>query len=320
MKDNLLKEQLAESGLEMQVDLFTGIVGGIGALTGIIGGVSGASEAAAQNRKAEEAQKKQQKLLDKQAKLQNEYNAKKFKVEKENYYKQAQYNFDTAIQSWQYQTTVRALEEKVDAQKYLMNVQNSQRQLTFNEIAAQQASSREQLATNDAMSEYRFQAQDQLVAQLQAQGQARLGQAGRSLSKREQGVQAQIGRDLAVISASLSGEIAASNLRMFDINLGRYSADAAVEAARMLRPERLPDGGAPTRPPEPVWLEPMKILPGMAAPAQTQSVFAPLIAGSAAAASSLSKIDWNTTKTGNEAFLAELGRAGQGLSLNPLSR
>ena len=315
MKNNLLKEQLAESGLEMQV--VGAIIGGIGALTGIIGGVSGASEASAQNRKNEEAQRKQQDLLNKQADLQNEYNSKKFQVEKENYYKQAQYNFDTAVQSWQYQTTIRALEEKVDAQKYLMNVQNSQRQLTFNDVAAQQASSREQLAFNDAMSEYRFQAQDQLVAQLQAQGQSRLGQAGRSLNKRDQGVRAQIGKDLAVISASLSGEIAASNLRMFDINLGKYSADAAVEAARMIRPERLPDIPAPTRPPEPVWLEPMKILPGMAAPAQTQSVFAPLISGIGSAASSLGKIDWNTTKTGEEAFLAELGRVNTGLSNNP---
>ena len=303
MKDNLLKEQLAESGLEMQI---AEIFAGIGALTGIFGGISGASQAAEQNRKNEEAQKKQQELLNKQAEHQNEYNAKKFEVDKQNYYKQAQYNFDTAIQSWQYQTTVRALEEKVDAQKYLMNVQNSQRQLTFNDVAAQQASSREQLAFNDAMSEYRFQAQDQLVAQLQAQGQARLGQAGSSLSKREQGVRAQIGRDLAVISASLTGEIAASNLRMFDINLGKYSADSAVEAARMIRPERLAAIPAPTRPPEPVWLEPMKILPGMAAPAQTQSVFAPLISGIGSAASNLGRIDWNSGATKEDAALKEL--------------
>jgi hypothetical protein len=312
MKDNLLKEQLAESGLEMQI--VGAIFGGIGALTGIIGGISGASEASAQNAKNEEAQRKQQELLNKQADLQNEYNAKKFQVEKDNYYKQAQYNFDTAVQSWQYQTTIRALEEKVDAQKYLMNVQNSQKQLTFNDIAAQQASSREQMAFGDAMSEYRFQAQDQLVAQLQATGKARLGQAGGTLNKNVQGVQAQIGRDLAAISASLTGEISASNLRMFDISQGKYAADAAVEAARMIRPERLPDIPAPTMPPEPVWLEPMKILPGMAAPAQTQSVFAPLIGGIGAAASSLGKIDWNLGQTKEN---AAFGAVGKNLIANP---
>lgn len=294
MKDTLLKEQLATSGLEMQI---AAVFAGVGAATGLFSGIFGASQASKQNAAAEAAEKKQNELLKKSAKLQNEYNAKKFKVEQENYRKQAQYNFDTAVQSWQYQTTIRALEEKVDAQKYLMNVQNSQRQLTFNEIAEQQAKSREQLAFNDALSEYRFQVQDQLVAQLQSAGQARLGQAGGAMNKRVQAAGAQIGRDLAVMSASLTGEIAASNLRMFDISMGKYTADAAVEAARMLRPDRLPDIPAPTMPPEPTWLEPMKILPGMAAPAQTQSVFAPLISGIGSAASSLSKIDWNPAKT-----------------------
>lgn len=311
-KDSLLKEQLAESGLEMQI--IPAILGGISAIAGIAGGISGASQASAQNRKAEEAQREQQKLLNKQAELQNEYNSKKFEVEKENYRKQAEYNFETAIQSWQYQTSIRALEEKVDAQKYLMNVQNSQRQLTFNDVAEQQAKGREQMALGDAMSEYRFQAQDQLVAQLQATGKARLGQAGRSMNKRVQASEAQIGRDLAVMSASLTGEIAASNLRMFDISLGKYSADAAVEASRMLRPERLPDIPAPTRPPEPTWLEPMKILPGMAAPAQTQSVFAPLVSGIGSAAGSLARIDWNLGQTKQD---AGFGAIGKNLIANP---
>ena len=304
VKDSLLKDQLAESGLEMQV--VGAIIGGIGAITGIIGGVSQSQQASESNAKSEEYARKQQELLNKQAEIQNEYNAKKFEVEKENYKKQAQYNFDTALESWRYQTTIRALEEKVDAQKYLMNVQNSQKQLTFNDVAAQQASGREQMAMGDALSEYRFQAQDQLVAQLQATGKARLGQAGRSINKNVQAAGAQFGRDLAVMSASLTGEIAASNLRMFDVSLGKYSADAAVEAARMLRPERLPDIPAPTMPPEPTWLEPMKILPGMAAPAQTQSVFAPIVSGIASAAGSLARIDWNMGQTKQTAGLNAL--------------
>jgi len=284
------------------------VIAGIGAITGIIGGISGASEASAANAKAEENQRKQQELLNEQARLQNEYNAKKFEVEKENYRKQAEYNFETAIQSWQYQTTIRALEEKVDAQKYLMNVENSQKQLTFNEIAAQQAQSREQLAFNDAMSEYSFERQDLLVSQLQAEGKAQLGQAGKSFNKRMTSEKARIGQALAVMSASVTGEINASNLRMFDISLGKYAADARVEAARMLRPERLPDIPAPTKPPEPTWLEPMQILPGMAAPAQTQSVFAPIISGISQAASSLSSIDWSGPKSGGDFQMPTIGQ------------
>lgn len=288
---DLLGEQLAESGLEMSI---AGIFAGVSAVASLAGGFLGASEADAQNRRNERAQKKQQKLLDKQADIQNEYNAKAKANQIENYRKQANYNFDTAIKSWQYQTTVRALQEKVDAEKYLLNVKNSNKELTFNALAEQQGLSREQLAQQDARNEYAFNRQDLLVAQLQSQGKASLGQAGRSRSKSIQSDLAQIGRDIAVMDASLTGEIKQSNLNMFDVRLGRHAADARVEAARMLRPERLPDIPAPTKPPEPTWLEPMKILPGMAAPAQQQSVFAPLISGIGSAASSLSTIDWNT--------------------------
>ena len=234
---SLLDDQLAESGLEMNIVITPALAAaGISGVASIVGGIFGAKKASDQNKKAQAAQDSQQQLLNKQAKLQNEYNKKKFEADKENYLKQAEYNFQTAVKNWQYNMTLRALEEKSNAQQYLMNIENSQKQLTFNEIAAQQAQSREQLALNDAKAEYRFNAQDQLVAQLQAQGKARLGQAGRSMQKRVQSNEAQIGRDLAVMSASLTGEINASHLRMFDINMGKYTADANVEAARMLRP------------------------------------------------------------------------------------
>ena len=267
---------------------------GIGAATSIIGGIFGASEANKQNQRASANQAEQQKLLNEQAKLQNKYNEEKLKVDKENYRKQADYNFETAIKKWQYDMTLRTLQEKVDAQKFLMNVENSQKQLTFNRIGENQAKSREQLALNDAFAEDSFARQDLLVAQLQAQGKARLGQAGGSMAKRMQSTDAQIGRDLAVLDASITGEINQSNLNMFDITLGRYAADARVDAARMLMPERLPDIPAPTRPPEPTWLEPMKILAGMAAPAAQQSTMMPLIQGFGSAASSLASIDWSS--------------------------
>ena len=298
--NSLLEDQLAQSGLEMSIEPISAVLGGIGALTGIIGGVSGSQQAAEQNARADEAQRKQQALLDEQARLQNEYNQKAFEAEKENYRKQAEYNFQTALLNWQYDTTIRALQEKVDAQKYLMNIENSQQELTFNEVAEQQSRSRNQLALNDAVAEYSFNRQDLLVAQLQAAGKARLGQAGGSMTKRVQSAEAQIGRDLAVLDASLTGEIKQSHLESFDISLGKYSADARVQAARMLRPERLPDIPTPTKPPEPTWVEPMKILPGMAAPAVQQSTFAPLISGIGSAASGLASIDWSSPNTGEK--------------------
>jgi hypothetical protein len=299
MKDNLLKEQLAQSGLEMSIVIAPAVAAAlIGGGTSILGGIMGSKSASDQNAQAREAQAAQQKLLNEQAELQNEYNKEKLRVDKENYRKQADYNLETAIKKWQYDMTLRTLQEKVDAQKFLMNVENSQKQLTFNRVGENQAKSREQLALNDAFAEDSFARQDLLVAQLQAQGKARLGQAGGSMAKRMQSTDAQIGRDLAVLDASITGEITQSNLNMFDITLGRYAADARVDAARMLMPERLPDIPAPTRPPEPTWLEPMKILPGMAAPAAQQSTMMPLIQGFGSAATSLASIDWSSPNKG----------------------
>jgi hypothetical protein len=282
----------------MAIDPVSATFAGISAVASIFGGISGSQQASQQNARAEENAQKQQKLLNEQAKLQNEYNKRKFEVDKENYRKQADYNFGTAVQKWQYDMTLRTLQEKVDAQKFLMNVENSQKQLTFNRVGENQAKSREQLALNDAFAEDSFARQDLLVAQLQAQGKARLGQAGGSMAKRMQSTDAQIGRDLAVLDASITGEITQSNLNMFDITLGRYAADARVDAARMLMPERLPDIPAPTRPPEPTWLEPMKILPGMATPAAQQSTMMPLIQGFGSAASNLASIDWSSPNKG----------------------
>lgn len=294
---NLLEEDLAVSGLEMSIDPTFGIISGVAS---IASGIFGASSASKANSDAKRAQKKQQKQLDKIADATNEYNKKKFEVDKENYRKQAEYNFETAIENWRYQTTIRALQEKTDAQKYLMNVENSNKQLTFNRIAEQQGLSREQLSIEDARNEYAFQRQDLLVAQLEAEGKTSLGQAGRSRAKSIQSNLAQIGRDIAVMDASLTGEIKQSTLNMFDIGMGRYAADARVEAARMLRPERLPDIPAPTKPPEPTWLAPMKVIPGMAAPAQQQSVFAPLISGIGSAANAFGSIDWNPGATAQQ--------------------
>jgi hypothetical protein len=277
---------------------FAAVFGGIGAAASIFGGIKGSQDAAANNDFMREQAAKQQRLLDEQARLQNDFNARNHEATIENWHKLANYNFETAMEKWQYDKTLRSMQFRADAQKYLMNVQNSNQQLTFNDIALQQGQEREQLALNETVAADRFERQDLLVQQLQATGKARLGQAGKSLNKRVQSIEAQVGRDLAVLDASLTGEIKASNLRMFDISLGKYAADARVEAARMLRPSRLPDTPAPTMPPEPTWVEPMKVLPGMAAMPAPQSTFAPLISGISSAAGSLASIDWSAPKSG----------------------
>lgn len=278
------------------------IIGGalISSGTNLLSSFFGASEAQKQNEQAKAYQEQQQALLNEQAKLQNKYNKDKFKADKENYQKTAAYNFDTAVKKWQFDTQIQAIQAKTDAQKALMSAENTQKQLTFNEIGQQQAKSKNQLALDEAFAEDAFARQDLLVNQLQAQGQALLGQAGKSMAKKVQSIDAQVGRDLAVLDASLTGQINQSNLEMFDITLGKYAADAKAMASMMLTPEKMPDIPAPTKPPEPTWVEPMKVLPGMAAPYTPQSTVMPLIQGLGAAATSLASIDWSSPNKGDK--------------------
>ena len=265
---------------------------GVSAVASIAGGIMGSRSAAKQNAANRRAQEEQQKLLNKQAKLQNKFNKKSYAAEIENYRRTSEYNFETAVKDWMYKTTIRALEDRTNLRKFYMNKENVQNQLTFNKIADEQGKTREQLALNDAKTEFAFNQQDALIAELVAQGKAQLGQGGVSRTKTMQSSNAKFGRDLAVLNASLTGEITASHLRMFDISLGRYAADARAEASRMLRPERLPAIPAPTRPPQPIFIEPMKVLPGMAAPAQKQSTIAPIMQGISGAAGAFSGINF----------------------------
>jgi len=285
---NLLDEQLAESGLEMQ--WVSAVLGGISAATSLIGGISASNDAKKANEEQEAAYEEQKNAQAAQARAQNVAARRQFEADRDNYRKQAKYNYDTAIKKWQYDTTIRALEEKTNAEAYLINNQISNKQLTFNALAEQQAQKKAQLSINDARSEYAFNRQDALVSELQAEGKARLGQAGRSMNKRVQASMADIGRQIAVMDASLTGEISATTLEMFDIGLGRYAADARVEASRMLRPPTLPDIPAPTMPPEPAWIAPLEVEAGYVQRPVPQNVTAPIMQGISGAVSGLSDV------------------------------
>jgi hypothetical protein len=131
---NLLDEQLAESGLEMTIEPSL-ILGGISAATSLFGGISAAKEAEKANEAQKVAYEKEKNAAERQARAQNVAARRQFEADRDNYRKQAQYNYDTAIQKWQYDTTIRALEEKTNAEAYLINNQISNKQLTFNALA-----------------------------------------------------------------------------------------------------------------------------------------------------------------------------------------
>ena len=83
-KDNLLDQQLAVSGLEMQFfkDLITG-------------------GAHSRNKAAKKAEKKQREYNEKIAKLTNEHNDKLDAADKENYHMMRDFSHESNMQNWQ---------------------------------------------------------------------------------------------------------------------------------------------------------------------------------------------------------------------------
>ena len=274
---DLLGEQLAESGLEMSIIIDP--ISAIGAGASIIGGIFGASQADSQNRDAKKAQKKAQKAAEEAANLQNEYNQEVFAADKENYSNNRKYEYETAVRQWKYNQSIQDFQYLQTVKQYGKSVENTRDQLSYNSLAAQQAYEGEQSALNEIYTEDAFNRQDLLVNQLQSQGQAQSGQAGRSRTKALQSSLAEIGRNAAVMNASLTSSVKQTDRNLRDISMRRYGADMQARASMMLRPESLPDLLQPTQAPHRIFIEPMEVLPQSISAPRQQSVFTPLISG-----------------------------------------
>jgi len=277
MKDNLLKEQLAQSGLEMSIVIAPAVAAAlIGGGTSILGGIMGSKSASDQNQQAQSNYEAQQRAAQAAADAQNEYNRRAFEVEKQNYYNFRKYEWDTAVKSWQYNSELQDFQYLQTVKQYGKSVENTKDQLTYNNIAAMQASEAEQASLQEIMNETAFTMQGALVEQLQAEGRAALGQAGNSRNKAIQSTIASIGRDAAIMDASLSSSVEQMRRNMRDITMRQYGADMQAKASMMIAPERLPDIPQPTQAPERIFIEPMKVMPGAVAQPVQQSTWAPL--------------------------------------------
>jgi len=276
--NSLLDDQLAESGLEMNIG-----PAAIGALIGgaasIFGGISGSQQAAEQNSQAQANYEAQKRAAEKQAQQTNEYNARVFEADKENYRRQREYEWQTAIKQWQYNSEVQDYSYLQTARQYLSSVENTQQQLTYNSVAAMEAQAQEQASLAEILNSAAFQQEGMLIESLQNEGRAALLQAGGSRAKAIQSTVAEQGRNAAILSASLISAGMQSQRNMRDIEMGRYADDLKARNAMMIEPERLPDIPKPLMPPERVFVEPIAATADFIPAPFRQSTFAPVIQG-----------------------------------------
>jgi len=135
---NLLDDQLAVSGLEMNIDPMTAFAG-ISAVSSVVGGIFGSSSASKQNAAAERQYKEQKKLAEEIAKDTNEYNTEVFEAEKSDYEAMYAYSHKTSMKNWRHG---KKLEDFAFAQQ-LRQFQKSNEiaagQFGLNQEAAEQA-------------------------------------------------------------------------------------------------------------------------------------------------------------------------------------
>ena len=259
-------------------------------------GIAGAQQASSQNARAQQNYEEQKRAAEKAAQQTNEYNARVFEADKENYRRQREYEWETAVKQWQYNSEIQDFQYLQTARQYLGSVENTQQQLTYNSVAAQQAKAQEQASLAEILNSAAFQQEGMLIESMQREGRAALLQAGGSRAKALQSTIAEQGRNAAILSASLLSAGQQSQRNMRDIEMGRYADDLKARNAMMIKPERLPDIPTPITPPERVFVEPMEATAAyIPAPIQ-QSTLAPIISGISSAAGSFAQVNW---KTGN---------------------
>ncbi len=261
----------------------------IGAGEVLAKGIMGASQAAARNQAAETAYKTQQYQAQLAARQANNYQIEAYNADRENYRNNRAYQWETAVKEWKYNRDVQDYQYLQAVKQYGKSVENTNDKLTYNSIAGMQAYEAEQSALNDLRTEDAFSRQGMLVDQLQAQGKAALGQAGNSRTKSLQSSIAALGRNAAIMDASLSSSVEQSQRNLQQIGLQRYAADINAKAQMMIEPERLPELVQPTMGPERIFVAPMKVQPGAVQAPTRESTFAPIFDGFTSAATSIAK-------------------------------
>lgn len=264
-------------------------LGAVSAVASVAGGVSQSQAAGEANSQAQANYEQQKKAAAAAAARQNEYNKQVFEADKENYRRQRTYEWETAVKSWQYQSEIQDYQYLQTAKQYLGSVENTEQQLVYNSIAARQAQESEQASLNEIMVQDAFQREGMLIESLQREGRASLVQAGGSRAKAIQATVADLGRNSAILRASLISAGQQSERNMRDIELSRYADDIRAKAAMMIKPERLPDIPSPIPPPERIFVEPMQATADYIPTPIRQNTFAPIMSGIASGASSISQ-------------------------------
>lgn len=291
-KESYLDQQLAESGLEMSITWAgAGLLFNVG--SSLVEGFMGSSAAKKANAEAQKSYEAQKLKAHNDALVQNAYQEVSFGIEKLNYQVNRQYEYANSLRSWQYNANIRDFEYLQTIKEYGKSVDNTADQLTYNNVAELEAREAEQAALNEIYKEDAFNMQGALVDRLQAEGQAALLQSGKSSQKALQSTIASLGRNAAIMDASLSSSVEQSQRNLRNIAMSKYGADLQARSSMMIRPEATPEMARPMQTPERMFASPMPVTAAAVPKPVMQSTTAPLVGGIMGAAKTAMGFDYS---------------------------
>jgi hypothetical protein len=241
------------------VDPFTLALGLGGA---VLGGISGQSQADAQNEAIERQYKYDMtswRYGKKSTKADYRHRIKDWRMNIRNDETISAWKDATNLQDWEYNLKIQDSEYSSQMRQYNKSNEIADQQLTFNAMAQKVANEAEYRKLEDSTKEIAFQNQDLILKAVQSEGAAAVkGQQGRSAEKAGQAELASLGRNQAILAESLLSARADTQAAMKKIATDKFGADLAANAARMLKPERLPRPPQPLTTPRTEFLKPRK--------------------------------------------------------------
>jgi hypothetical protein len=233
---------------------------GLGFGSSILGGIGGQSQADAQNEMVEnqyEYDTDAWRYGKKAIQADYKHNRQQWRMNIRNNEKVSKWQDKTNKQDWKYQLKIQKQEYKSQKRQYKRSNEIADQQLTFNAMAQKVANEAEYRKLEDSTKEIAFQNQDLIIKAVQAEGAAAVkGQQGRSADKAGQAELASLGRNQAILAESLLSARADTGAAMKKIATDKFGADLAANAARMLKPKRLPRPPRPLRTPRTKFLKP----------------------------------------------------------------
>jgi hypothetical protein len=238
----------------------------IGAILGIgsaiLGGIGGQSQADAQNEAIErqyDYDTTAWRYGKKTIKADYKHNVKQWRMNIRNDKTVSAWKDATNRQDWKYNIKIQKQEYAFQKRQYNKSNEIADQQLTFNAMAQKVANEAEYRKLEDSTKEIAFQNQDLIIKAVQAEGAAAVkGQQGRSADKAGQAELASLGRNQAILAESLLSARADTEAAMKKVATDKFGADLAANAARMLKPERLPRPPKPLTTPRTKFLKPRR--------------------------------------------------------------